>query len=334
MRAATIPATMTAIVIDGFGGPEVLQPREIAVPVAGPGEVLVAVAAAGVNRPDVLQRLGNYTPPPGASAIPGLEIAGTVVACGDGATKYSVGDSVCALLAGGGYAAFVNVPEPQCLPVPSGMGMVAAAAVPETFFTVWYNVFERGALHAGESILIHGGASGIGTTAIALARARGARVFATASGPEKRCACEELGAERCVDYTTEDFVAVVRAATQGVGVDVVLDIVGADYVARNLELLAMDGRLIQIGMLGGPDARIALAPILRKRLSITGSMMRSRTVAEKGRVADAVFANVWPLLASGQVAPLVDRTFPLAEAAQAHRRMEASSHIGKIVLEV
>jgi NADPH:quinone reductase len=334
MTAATIPATMTAVQCDGFGGPDVLCAHEMAVPVVGPGEVLVAVAAAGVNRPDVLQRQGNYTPPPGASAIPGLEIAGTVVARGEGATRFAIGDPVCALLAGGGYAEFVNVPEPQCLPVPKGLSMVEAAAVPETFFTVWFNVFERGGLRAGESIVIHGGASGIGTTAIALAKARGARVFATASGAEKRRVCEALGAERCVDYTTEDFVAVVRAATNGVGVDVILDIVGADYVSRNLDLLAMDGRLIQIGMLGGPKATIALAPILRKRLSLTGSMMRARSVEEKGRVADAVFEQVWPLLESGRVKPLIDRTFPLADAVGAHRLMEASSHIGKIVLEV
>jgi NADPH2:quinone reductase len=334
MAIVTIPALMTAIHCDGFGGPEVLRAHDMAVPAPGPGEMLVAVAAAGVNRPDVLQRQGNYTPPPGASAIPGLEIAGTVVALGAGATRFAIGDPVCALLAGGGYAAYVAVPEPQCLPVPKGLSMVEAAAVPETFFTVWFNVFERGGLRAGESILIHGGASGIGTTAIALAHALGARVFATASGAEKRRACEALGAERCVDYTTEDFVAVVREATNGAGVDVILDIVGGEYVARNLDLLGMDGRLIQIGMLGGPNATIALGPILRKRLSLTGSMMRSRTVEEKGRVADSLFEHVWPLLESGRVKPLIDRTFPLADAAGAHRRMEASTHIGKIVLEV
>jgi putative PIG3 family NAD(P)H quinone oxidoreductase len=334
MTAATIAASMIAVHCEGFGGPEVLQAREMAVPEPGPGEVLVAVAAAGVNRPDVLQRQGNYTPPPGASAIPGLEIAGTVVACGAGATRFAIGDPVCALLAGGGYAEYVAVPEPQCLPLPGGLSMIEAAAVPETFFTVWFNVFDRGGLRAGESILIHGGASGIGTTAIALAHARGARVFATASGAEKRRVCEGLGAERCVDYTTEDFVAVVRDATNGAGVDVILDIVGGDYVARNLDLLAMDGRLIQIGMLGGSHATIALAPILRKRLSLTGSMMRARTVEEKGRVAEAVFEHVWPLLESGRVKPLIDRTFPLADAAGAHRVMEASSHIGKIVLVV
>jgi putative PIG3 family NAD(P)H quinone oxidoreductase len=334
MTAAAIPTTMMAVHCDGFGGPDVLRAHDTPVPVPGPGEVLVAVAAAGVNRPDVLQRQGNYTPPPGASAIPGLEIAGTVVARGAGATRFAIGDPVCALLAGGGYAAYVAVPEPQCLPLPKGLSMVEAAAVPETFFTVWFNVFDRGGLRAGESILIHGGASGIGTTAIALAHALGARVFATAAGAEKRRVCESLGAERCVDYTTEDFVSVVREATNGAGVDVILDIVGADYVARNLDLLAMDGRLIQIGMLGGPNATIALAPILRKRLTLTGSMMRSRSVEEKGRVADAVFEHVWPLLESGRVKPLIDRTFPLADAAGAHRCMEASSHIGKIVLEV
>ena len=324
---------MRCVEISTPGGPEVLVPVERPDPVPREGEVLIAVAAAGVNRPDVLQRRGQYPPPRGASDIPGLEVAGTVAAIGDGVTDWRIGDRVCALVSGGGYATLCVAPAPQCLPIPAPLDVIAAAAIPETFFTVWTNVFERGRLKSGETALFHGGTSGIGTTAIQLAAARGARVFATAGSDEKCRACEALGAERGINYRTEDFVAVVKEPTGGRGVDLILDIVGADYVARNIAALAIDGRLVQIGLLGGKAAAtIDLGEILRRRLTVTGSTLRTRTVEEKGAIAAALRREVWPLLEGGRVKPVIYRTFPLEEAAAAHRLMESSEHIGKIVL--
>jgi NADPH:quinone reductase len=320
--------------ISAPGPPEGLQPGVRIIPTPGPGEVLIRVAAAGVNRPDVLQRLGRYAPPPGASDVPGLEVAGTVSAIGPGVEGWSTGRTVCALLAGGGYAEYAVAPAPQCLPVPGGLSLVEAAALPETTFTVWTNVFERGRLVAGETLLVHGGASGIGTTAIPLARAFGARVFATAGTDEKCVACERLGAERAINYRREDFVDVVRAATSGRGVDVILDMVGGDYFPRNLGLLAPDGRLVQIAFLRGSRVEMDLAPLMTNRLVVTGSTLRPRTVAEKGRIAAAVRENVWPLVESGAFRPLIHATFPLERAADAHRLMESDAHIGKIVLTV
>lgn len=326
--------TMTAIEIRTFGGPEALVPGTRPVPSPGLGELLVKVAAAGVNRPDVLQRQGHYAPPPGASDIPGLEIAGTVVAIGSDVSGWKPGDRLCALMAGGGYAELASVPAPQCLPVPKGLSMVEAAAIPETFFTVWTNVFERGRLKAGESFLVHGGSSGIGTTAIQLARARGARVFATA-GDEAKCkACERLGAERCVNYKSEDFVEAFTKLTGGAGVDVILDMVGADYVARNLKLLALEGRCVQIAFLKSPKVELDLMSLMRKRLTLTGSTLRPRSVDEKGAIAKALKQQVWPLIERGKVRPLIHKTFPLRAAAEAHRLMESGAHIGKIVLTV
>jgi NADPH:quinone reductase len=296
--------------------------------------VLIKVRAAGVNRPDVWQRRGRYPPPPGASDLPGLEVAGTVEAVGDGVTAWAPGDSLCALVAGGGYAEYCVAPSPQCLPIPRGLDFVAAAAIPETFFTVWTNLFDRGRLKSGESVLIHGGSSGIGTTAIQLARAFEARVFATAGSAEKCAACERLGATRCVNYNETDFVAGVRELTGNAGVDVVLDIIGGPYVARNLDVLALDGRLVQIGTQGGAKAEINAGVIMQKRLVYTGSTLRPRSVGEKGAIAAAVREHVWPLLESGTVKPLIYKTFPLQDAAAAHRLMESSAHIGKIVLVV
>jgi putative PIG3 family NAD(P)H quinone oxidoreductase len=315
------------------GGPDVLRLTERPDPVPGAGEVLIDVAAAGVNRPDVLQRLGSYPPPPGASDLPGLEVAGRVAAVGPGVTTFRPGDTVCALVSGGGYATTCVAPVPQCLPVPAGLDLVAAAAIPETFFTVWTNVFERGALKTGETALFHGGSSGIGTTAIQLAVARGSRVLVTAGSDEKCRACEALGAEHAINYRTTDFVAAVHAHTGGRGVDLVLDIMGGSYVPRNLAALALDGRLVQIGLLEGePMAAVDLRRILGRRLTLTGSTLRARSVEEKGRIAEALRREVWPLLAAGRVKPLVAATFPLADAAAAHRLMESSTHIGKIVL--
>lgn len=323
---------MIAIDITEFGGPEVLVPVERPRPSAGAGEVLVKVVAAGVNRPDVMQRQGKYPPPPGASSIPGLEVAGTVEDVGPNVRDWRKGDQVCALLAGGGYAEYCVAPAPQCLPIPRGMDLIQAAAVPETTFTVWTNVFERGKLAAGETILVHGGSSGIGTTAIQLARAFGARVFATAGHPEKCAACEKLGAERAINYRTEDFAAVVREATNGRGADVILDMVGGKYLQPNIDLLALEGRLVQIAMLDGAMSQINLAPILQRRLTLTGSTLRPRSVAEKGAIAQALRTHVWPLFESGAVRPVVHATYPLGRAADAHRVMEASTHIGKLVL--
>jgi NADPH:quinone reductase len=332
---ASLPETMTAIEITEPGEPEVLKPGTRAMPKPGQGEVLIEVAAAGVNRPDVMQRKGLYPPPPGASDIPGLEIAGRIVAVGAGATRFKPGDAVTALVAGGGYAQFCVAPEPQCLRVPTGFSMEEAAALPETFFTVWHNLFERGNLARGETVLIHGGSSGIGTAAIQLAREFGAKaIFATAGSAEKCRACERLGATRAIDYKTEDFAAAVKAATGNRGVDVVLDMVAGDYLQKNLYSLAMDGRLVIIAFLHGAKAEIDFSPVLRRRLTITGSGLRPRPVAEKGAIADGLRSHVWPLLDAGKVRPVIDRVFPLADAAGAHRLMESSAHIGKIVLKV
>jgi putative PIG3 family NAD(P)H quinone oxidoreductase len=296
--------------------------------------VLVRVAAAGLNRPDLLQREGKYPPPPGASDIPGLEVAGEVAAVGADAAPWREGDAVCALVAGGGYAEYCLVPAPQCLPIPRGLGVVAAAALPETLFTVWTNAFERGRLAPGETLLVHGGSSGIGTTAIQLGRAFGARVFATAGTAAKCAACERLGAERAVNYRQEDFVAAVRSLTGGRGVDVILDMVGGSYLPRNVDCLAREGRLVLIALIGGPRAEVDLRPVLQGWLTITGSTLRPRSIEEKGRIARALRERVWPLLEAGTVAPVIHATFPLAEAASAHRLLESGAHVGKIVLVV
>jgi NADPH:quinone reductase len=303
--------------------------------VPAPGGVVIKVAAAGVNRPDVAQRRGGYPPPAGASDIPGLEVSGTIVEIapgGVGAGEYRIGDEVCALVSGGGYAEFCAAPAVLCLPLPRGLGMVPAGAIPETAFTVWNNVFERGRLKPGEWILIHGGSSGIGTIAIQLAHALGSRVLATAGSAEKCAACERLGAARAINYRETDFVAAVRDMTGGRGVDVVLDMVGGDYVPRNIDVLAVEGRLVQIGLQAGPTAQLNMGPLLVKRLTITASTLRARSVQEKGAVAAAVRTNVWPLLESGAVKPIIHATFPLRAAADAHRLLESSQHIGKIVL--
>jgi putative PIG3 family NAD(P)H quinone oxidoreductase len=325
---------MIAIEISHPGGPEVLVPVERPMPVPDTGEVLIQVAAAGVNRPDVMQRLGRYPPPPGASDIPGLEVSGTIQALGDGVNGWRGGDAVCALVSGGGYAEYCVAPALQCLPVPKGMDMASAAAIPETFFTVWTNVFERGRLQPGETILVHGGSSGIGTTAIQLAHAFGARVFATAGTRQKCNACEHLGAERGIDYHVEDFVAVIREVTGGRGVDVVLDMVGGEYFARNLECLAVEGRLVEIATLHGAKAELNILTMMQRRLTITGSTLRIRPVEQKAAIAGALRARVWPLLESGTVKPVVHAHFPLRDAADAHRMMESGAHIGKLVLDV
>jgi NADPH:quinone reductase len=322
---------MRAIEISAPGGPEVLRMVERPTPAPGTGELLVRVEAAGVNRPDILQRLGQYPPPPGISDLPGLEVAGTVSAVGPDVWRWREGDSVCALVAGGGYAEYCVVPEPQALPLPRGFRPGEAAAIPETFFTVWTNLFDRGKLTEGETVLIHGGSSGIGTTAIQLARAFGATVLATAGSDAKCAACERLGA-RAINYRTAEFVQVTREFTGDKGVDVILDIVGGEYLQKNIECLAMHGRLIQIGLLGGSRAEINLRPLMQKRLTLTGSTLRTRSVAEKGAIARDLEARVWPLLASRQVAPLIDRTLPLGDAAEAHRLLESGEVIGKIVL--
>ena len=329
-----LPDTMKAVEITGKGGPEVLVPGTRKVPAAAAGEVLVKVAAAGVNRPDVMQRQGNYPPPPGITDIPGLEIAGTVAALGAGVSGWRVGDELCALVAGGGYAEYCAAPVPQCLPVPAGLGMVEAAALPETFFTVWDNLFTRGKLQAGETVLVHGGASGIGTTAIQLACAKGAAVIVTAGTAEKCAACEALGASRAINYNDEDFVDVVRQVTDGKGVNVVLDMIGGDYVTRNLNALAVDGRLVQIAIQHGTKAQIVMHLIMTKRLTVTGSTLRARPVAAKGAIARALRENVWPLIEEGRVKPRIFATFSLEKAMDAHALMDSGAHIGKIVLTV
>ena len=329
-----VPQTMTAIAIRAPGGPEVLVPETRPVPAPGDSEILVRVAAAGVNRPDVMQRQGKYAPPPGASDIPGLEIAGTVVARGASATRFREGDMVTALVAGGGYAGFCKVDESNALPCPKGFSAIEAAAIPETFFTVWPNLFERGRLVAGETVLVHGGSSGIGTTAIQLAKAFGARVIVTAGSPEKCAACKKLGADVAIDYRSEDFVAAVKQATGGAGANVILDMVGGDYVNRNYDAAADDGRIIQIALQQGLPAKADLSKLMAKRLWHTGSTLRPRPVTFKAAVARALHEKVWPLLEARRVVPVIDATFPLERAADAHRRMESSAHIGKIVLTV
>jgi putative PIG3 family NAD(P)H quinone oxidoreductase len=327
-------AMMTAIEITKPGGPEMLRAVQRPVPRPVNGEVLIRVDAAGVNRPDVLQRRGHYPPPPGASDIPGLEVAGTIVDLGAGANRWRVNDRVCALVAGGGYAEYCVAPAPQCLPIPENVDVVAAAAIPETFFTVWTNLFQRGALRAGERVLIHGGTSGIGTTAIQLAHVLGAIVYATAGSDEKCAACRRLGASVAINYRDSDFVDVIKRETNGAGVSVILDIIGGDYFTRNIECLAIDGRLVQIGLQGGSTSTVDLGRVMRRRLTITGSTLRIRSVEEKGALARDLETNVWPLLSTKRVSPVVDRTFPLAEASAAHERMEAGDHIGKLVLTI
>jgi putative PIG3 family NAD(P)H quinone oxidoreductase len=329
-----LPDTMTAIEISEPGGPEVLRPVTRPVPRPGAGEVLIKVAAAGINRPDVIQRLGHYPPPPGASDLPGLEVAGEVVATGLGVHGVAIGDQVCALISGGGYAAYALAPAVQCLPVPAGLTPVEAASLPETFFTVWSNLFDRAGLEAGDVVLIHGGTSGIGVAAIQLAKAFGARVFATAGSFDKAHVCEKLGAERGINYRIDDFVQVVKDATGGHGADIILDMVGGDYVPRNIAVAAVDGRIVNIAFLHGARVEIDLNHVMRKRLTLTGSTLRPRPPAEKGEIAKALLQHVWPLIANGTVKPVVHATFPLAEAAEAHRVMESSAHIGKIVLTI
>lgn len=325
---------MHYIAVSEPGPPDVLELAVGPIPAVGDTDVLIEVAAAGVNRPDVFQRLGKYPPPPGASPILGLEVAGRVAEVGRDITQWKVGDAVCALVAGGGYAEYCVAPAVQCLPVPNGISMVQAAAIPETFFTVWTNVFQRGRLQVGETFLVHGGASGIGTTAIQLASAIGARVFATVGSAEKCSAAVSLGADEAFNYHTTDFVDVMRDRTKGRGVDVILDMVGGPYVARNIQALAIDGRLVQISFLQGSRMELDLHPIMAKRLTLTGSTLRPRSIEEKGALARDVYEHVWPLLESRRVRPVIDQTFPLVDAIAAHRRIESSEHIGKIVLTV
>ncbi|ALG91271.1 MULTISPECIES: NAD(P)H-quinone oxidoreductase [Actibacterium] len=327
----TFPKTMRAVEISQPGGPEVLRLTERPVPVPAAGEIVIRLSYAGVNRPDALQRAGAYAPPPSASDLPGLEGAGEVVAIGAGVSGLSVGERVCALLPGGGYAEYVATPAAHALPVPAKMDLKAAACLPETFFTVWSNVFMRGGLKAGERFLVHGGSSGIGTTAIQLANVFGARVFTTAGSAAKCAACTALGAERAINYHKEDFVEVLRA--EG-GADLILDMVGGSYIPRNIKALADDGRMMHIAFLSGPRAEVNFAQIMARRLTVTGSTLRPQSDLAKARIAEELRAHVWPLLAAGRVAPVMDSEFPLAEAAAAHTRMEGSSHIGKIVLKV
>ncbi len=330
----TVPAQMQFVDISEPGGPEVLRLASGPVPAVNDGELLISVSAAGINRPDVLQRKGMYPVPPSASPVPGLEVCGEVAAAGDGASKFKVGEQVCALVNGGGYAEYVAVPEGQCLPVPAGLSAIEAAALPETFFTVWTNVFDRGALKAGESFLVHGGSSGIGTTAIQLAKARGAKVFATAGSKEKCRACEELGADLPVNYREHDFVEVINEATAGKGVDVILDMVGGDYVPRNVELAALNGRIVIIASLRGRQADLNIGPIMMKCLIVTGSVLRPRTDKEKAAIAASLYEHAWPLIESGEVKPVIDSVFPFKDVVKAHELMESSQHIGKIVLDL
>jgi NADPH2:quinone reductase len=329
---STLPARMTAIAIRAPGGADVLVPEERDVPVPGPSEILVKVAAAGVNRPDVMQRQGLYPPPKGASDIPGLEIAGEVVALGGGVKRWRLGDEVTALVAGGGYAQFCPVDESNALPLLRALTLVEAAAIPETYFTVWHNVFERGALRRGETLLIHGGSSGIGTTAIQLAKAFGAKVITTAGSAEKCDACRRLGADVAVNYRNEDFVAATKDATGGKGAELIVDMVGGDYIERNYEAAAVEGRIVQIAFQGSPKATVDFRRIMLKRLTHTGSTLRARSVADKAAIARAVEEKVWPLIEAGKAKPVIFKTFPLGEAAAAHALMESSTHIGKIVL--
>jgi NADPH2:quinone reductase len=329
-----LPSQMTVVGISKPGGPEVLLPEQRPVPQPGPNEILIKVAAAGVNRPDVAQRSGAYPPPPGASDLPGLEVAGEVVAVGTEARKHRVGDKVMSLVAGGGYAQYCIAQDDQAMAIPAALSMLEAGATPETLMTVWHNVFERGALKPGETLLIHGGSSGIGTMAIQLAKAFGSKVIVTVGSKDKADACLKLGADRAINYKTEDFVAEVKTATDGKGADVILDMVGGDYIERNYEAAAMDGRVVQIAFLGGPKANVNFARLMVKRLHHTGSTLRPRSNADKAAMVAAIEAKVMPLVRDGRVKPLIDSTFPLEKAADAHRRMETSEHVGKIVLAV
>ena len=326
----SLPASMTAIAITEPGGPEVLQPQTRPLPELGPGEILIKVAAAGVNRPDLSQRIGSYPPPPGASDLPGLEVAGEVVACGPGVSRWKNGDKVCALAHGGGYAEYCKVHESHALPVPKGLSMIEAAALPETFFTVWVNAFEMAGLKAGEWLLVHGGTSGIGTTAIMLAKNFGAKVIATAGSDDKCAACLKLGADVAINYRTQDFVEVVKEMTGGHGADVILDMVGGSYVERNHRCAAMDGRVAQIAFMEG--TKVDLKYLSQRRIRHMGSTLRPRTVAEKGAIASALREKVWPLIEAGKIRPVIDQTLPLREAGAAHARLESSAHIGKVVL--
>jgi NADPH2:quinone reductase len=328
------PSTMTCVEISQPGGPDVLKPVTRPVPAPQAGEILIKVAAAGVNRPDLSQRAGSYPPPPGASDLPGLECAGTVAALGAGVTDRKIGDPVCALTPGGAYAEYCRVPAPQCLPVPKGFDMIQAAALPETYFTVWHNLFERGRLAAGESVLIHGGASGIGTTAIMLAKALGSTVFTTVRTAEKAAAVGKLGADYAVLYKDNDWAAEVKRLSDGKGVDVVLDMVAGDYIPQNLALLKPEGRLVVIALQGGAAATINAGVVMMNRLTITGSTMRPQSVANKGRMAAGLHQKVWPLLEKGAIKPVIFKTFPLANAAAAHAELERADHVGKIMLTV
>ncbi|MDS1136814.1 NAD(P)H-quinone oxidoreductase [Nitratireductor indicus] len=334
MEQNALPEKMTAVAISEPGGPMVLKPEQRAVPRPGPGEILLRVRAAGINRPDVLQRKGAYPPPPDASDLPGLEAAGEVAAIGESVKRWQVGDRVTALTPGGGYAEFCVVHETNALPVPHGFTFTEAAAVPETYFTVWHNVFQRGGLREGETLLVHGGSSGIGTTAIQLAAALGSKVIATAGSAEKCAACAALGAVRAINYREEDFVAAVKEETDGRGADVILDMIGGDYVDRNYSAAAMDGRIVQIAFLNGAKATADFSKLMMKRLTHTGSTLRPRSVAFKARIATDLEAHVWPLFAARKIAPVMDMIYPLHEAWRAHERMEEGAHIGKIVLDV
>ncbi len=330
-----LPVTMMSyITLKEYGPPEVLIPGRAPIPIPREGEVLIKVAAAGVNRPDVMQRTGNYAPPPGASDVLGLEVAGTVAALGDHVTTWKIGDKVCALVSGGGYAEYCVAPAPQCLPLPKGFSMVEGAGIPETFFTVWTNVFERGKLQPGETILIHGGSSGIGTTAIQLAKAFGAKVFITAGSEEKCAFCRKLGADAAINYRGSDFVEEVKKLTNGNGVDLILDMVGGPYIEQNIKALNFEGRLVQIAFLQASRVTVNFMPVMIRRLTITGSTLRPRTVEQKSQIAQALKREVWPLLEAGKIKPVIHSTFPLTEAAAAHRLMESSQHLGKIILTV
>lgn len=329
-----LPAQMTVVAISKPGGPEVLVPEQRALPQPGPDEILVRVQAAGVNRPDVAQRSGAYPPPPGASDLPGLEIAGEVVAVGSNAKRHKIGDKVMSLVAGGGYAQYCIAQDAQAMSVPSALSIKEAGALPETLMTVWHNVFERGGLKSGETLLIHGGSSGIGTMAIQLAKAFGAKVFVTVGSQDKIDACLKLGADRAINYRNEDFVAVVKEETNKVGVNLILDMVAGEYVDRNYDAAAVDGRIVQIATLNGPNVSVNIAKVMVKRLTHTGSTLRPRSNADKAAMVAAIEAKVMPLLREGRVKPLMDSAFPLEKASDAHRRMETSAHIGKIVLEV
>tara|TARA_R110001592_G_scaffold317293_1_gene594021 strand:+ start:1030 stop:2031 length:1002 start_codon:yes stop_codon:yes gene_type:complete len=330
----SLPTEMTCVEIAEPGGPEQLRITTRPVPAPAKGEVLIRVAAAGVNRPDVVQRLGHYAPPEGVTDIPGLEVSGTVATLGDGVEGWKIGDTLCALVAGGGYGEYVCAPTEQCLPVPKGLSMVEAAALPETFFTVWTNLYERGDLKPGETLMVHGGTSGIGTTAIQVASQLGAKVIATAGSAEKCQACLDLGAARAVNYREEDFVEAAKDFTGGKGVDVILDMVGGDYIEKNLKSLNRDGRLVNIAFMKGAKAEINFMPLMLKRLTITGSTLRAQSVARKGVIAKAVRENVWPLIEKGAVKPVIYKTFSLDQAREAHELMESNRHIGKIVFQV